>query len=225
MNLKLLEKCALLTTVLFLSKLIYAGELALLIHPRYFWLVDTSVVVLAVILLFDRRKVPLERNIVALCAALTILFGAGLFIQLKPLSSLAQKPTSLSNVNVNLSRMKRSTDFAVNTEERRLQDWVTLFSINPEPTKYDGQRAKVSGFYYTSPEGYPMIARYTLSCCAADARIIGIHLSEPLDYDENTWIQIEGTFQATQKGEDRFAAINITHETTIEIPENPYVIN
>lgn len=224
---KYLEKLTLLLSTLLLVKLLYTGDLALLIHPRYFWLIYVAIGVLSFILVFDRGRAVMTKKLVAVSVALNVMCIAGIAFELRPLSSLAKQQTNVpTNYNISqYSRSKRETRFTLNTKDRRIQDWVTLMSIDPEPTKYEDQEVRISGFFYYDADQRPAVARYALSCCAADARIISLPLTDGLPYEINDWVSIEGSFFVIETDQGRYAAIDVTDHQPIEIPDDPYVTN
>lgn len=220
------ERIIFLLGTIFLGKLILTKELNLLIHPRYFWLVYIAAVIMAFfIFLPDKKHEHHKHN--WFIYLLGIFFIGGSLITLKPLSSSANAHQTSSDIinNTQYSRNKRLTSFTVNTEERSLIDWVTMFSLNPEPSKYEGQKIKVTGFYFLDENGDGLIARYAVSCCIADARILGIPLSEKLNYDSNTWLEISGNIQSAEKDGQRYSEIKVSSQQIIPTPDDPYITN
>ncbi len=214
--------------LLMLVKIIYTGELAFLIHPRYFWLVYVGAAVLAGVILFDRQQRKSSAFFVMVMLILNTFFVGGLMINFQPLTSFAQEQKIVGGgalSSVDYSRSKRITLFGADTESRTLGDWVRAFSVNPEPTKYDGQAAKIVGFYYVNDQSQPMIARYALNCCAADARIIGIRLAQDLELAPNTWFEVSGTMKAAELNGERFVQLDVVETELIPTPDNPYVTN
>lgn len=219
-------RITLILCAVFLGKLIMSQELSLLIHPRYFWLVYLSFGVITILALLPEKKHH-HSGTNLLNYILMAAFVFGTMISLQALSSKAAALQSTDQIinNAQYSRNKRLANFTINTEDRSLQDWVTMFSINPEPDKYQNQKIKVTGFYFLDDEGSPLIAQYAVSCCIADARIIGIPLSETLAYSENTWLEIEGTIDSAEKDGQRFAQIKVLNKKTISTPNDPYITN
>ncbi len=211
---------------IFLAKISWTGELAYFIHPRHFWLIYASLACMPFLLLFgkDSAKYSLKKNFLLIpTSALLIL--ASIF-QFSPLTSFAQKNKPMMVPQVPASeylRSKRATYFSFDTKQRTLFDWVTIQSFDPEPLSYQGQEVHIQGFYYKDDENRPMIAQYVLNCCAADARIIGMFLSEPLDEAVNTWFEVEGVLEVVSSESGRYLALNVSQHKNISIPEDPYV--
>lgn len=222
------EKITVYLAIMLLVKLSYTGELNFLIHPRYFWLVYCSIGILSFVAIFENSKSRIHGRQKVMIIALNFFMIAGLFINFQPLTSFAQGQkvaSSAQTSTINYGRSKRLTSFSADTEDRSLQDWVTIFNINPEPTKYEGQPIKVKGFYFIGESGQPQIARYTLNCCAADARIISINLAKNLNHPENTWLEISGKLQLLETENGREIAIDIQEEKVVPTPSNPYIVD
>ncbi len=219
-----LSKIAVLTGLACLSKITFMGELDLLIHPRYFWLIYLSIVIIFLILVFvspvKSKKMQFPYLILTLC------FIWGIVIDLNPLSSNAQQQVSnyISTKNNDL-RSQYITNFNIDTGNMDLEELLKVLSVNPEPKNYEGKEVKVSGFYFEDRRGEPMIAKYVLSCCAADARIAGVWLNENLNLDPDTWIEINGVLTEKELEGVRFVSIAPEKITIIEIPDTPYATN
>lgn len=116
----------------------------------------------------------------------------------------------------------------VSPGERTLTDWNRILSVYPEPDAYTGDPVNVSGFVIHPPEWsdeYLMVARFVMTCCAADAYPIGLPVRVANGrgaYAPDSWVEISG-YMATEtiQGQRR---IVIQGETLTPIPEpsNPY---
>lgn len=209
--------------LIFLIKLVVSGELALLIHPRYFWLTKAAaLVIFAVLILCRKEKEKLSRNVAVMLTILNIILVFSLFIKFKPLSASFQGPSNMNANNSELSRNKRLTNFRTDTSTLSIEDWLSMFNMDPEPSRYNGKKIKVTGFYYESGDGSPAIGKYVISCCAADARIMGIWLEKALNYAPNTWLEIEGTLKEVDIKGQRDIAIEVIKEKQIPTPKDPY---
>lgn len=216
-------KLSLAIVFIFLMKLILSEEIALLIHPRYFWLTKAAAVAIFAILFLCRKDHQKVRGIhFILLTILNLALVFSIFVEFKPLSSGAQGPSNFS-INVSrLSREKRLTNFRTNTNNLTLEDWLSMFSIDPEPSRYTGKKVKVNGFYYENQDGQPAIGKYIISCCVADARIMGIWLTKPLNYNEDTWLELEGTLKEIELNGQRDIAIEVISTKQISAPKDPY---
>ena len=116
------------------------------------------------------------------------------------------------------------------TTERNILDWLRAFSAADDPVSFSGQAAQVVGFVYrddTFNADQFMVSRFVVSCCVADATVLGLIVSWrdsaalPLD----TWVEVHGTFQPGQfelKG--RSSPILVAASVTPTGPPNqPYL--
>lgn len=225
----LLSNFQTLTLVLLLGlliKLTMTSELALLIHPRFFWLVWLTIAFIVAILIFTKKdQSKLNNGKLLTLVVLNVFTILGTIVDFQPLSAMAQ-PEALAtefNNSQNLSRQKRANNFALNTTELELEDWVTIFSANPEPSNYQDKPAKITGFYHVDATGNPMIAKYVVSCCAADARLMGLWLTTEIDVPTNTWLEISGNLQEITINDQRAIGLKINEHQIITTPKNPYV--
>ncbi|MBD2242984.1 TIGR03943 family protein [Nostoc sp. FACHB-888] len=116
----------------------------------------------------------------------------------------------------------------VRPEERSLVDWVRTVNVYPEPDAYTGQKVKVQGFVIHPPDigkEYLFLARFVLTCCAADAYPVGlpVKLQENQErYSPDTWLEVEGQMVTENLADKRQLTIAATSLKKIPQPENPY---
>ncbi len=230
------------------------GELTLLIHTNYLWLATFSSLVLLALggiqlirFLALGSGIPLSRQshpslLPPQVGAGIILTAAllGWWITPRPLSS----QTALNRgVEHNLSLARESPEAfqpRVDPGSRGLIDWVRTLDVFPDPSDYIGQTVNVDGFVIpqalladpvdpdsgTTPEGEDLfwIARFLISCCAADAYPVGLPViwSQATTLQADTWLGVKGTMVLDERGGSRRLAIQATSVTPIPTPANPY---
>lgn len=114
--------------------------------------------------------------------------------------------------------------------QRDVLDWSRLFTQSEFPNEFDGQDASVIGFVYRQPD-FPantfMVARFTVSCCVADALPIGLpsywEVEDTEALPDGTWVQVEGAFKAGSFGGINIPILQAQNITRIEQPEHPYI--
>lgn len=112
--------------------------------------------------------------------------------------------------------------------ERDILDWSRAFVTEQSPSVFNGQQAKVLGFVYTEP-GYPpntfMVARFTLSCCVADASALGLpaYYAQGDVPEAGTWVEVAGEFQAGEFLGQQVPVLHVAQLTPVEEPEQPYL--
>jgi len=111
---------------------------------------------------------------------------------------------------------------------RDVLDWSRVFSGEESPSVFNGQPAKLLGFIYTEPsypDGRFMVARFTMSCCVADASALGLPAAyEGLDsLKAGDWVTVEGTFQTETFLGKQVPVLQVAKLETIDAPQQPYL--
>ncbi|MCC7432404.1 TIGR03943 family protein [Candidatus Peregrinibacteria bacterium] len=163
--------------------------------------------------------------LVVLPVALFLIFPA------KPLSSQAFLARSIDSTQnqVFSRRVVQTPEFIINTENRSLIDWIRLFSQSNDYASFTSLKARLTGFVLKDeslPDGYFTLARFVISCCAADARPIGLIVK----YDSNLynlspdqWLEVRGEFAVEEINGQNKPVLILKDAKTIEIPDNPYI--
>lgn len=224
------------------------GELFLLIHPNYFWIVllTGSLFILisilkALQLLTDRTKVSSNDQHLTLFApgwsSALLLFTVVVCLIIPPriLSSQAAQQRGVSESLPGTRTQAESFKTTTKPETRSLIDWVRTLNAYPEPDAYVGQKAKVSGFVVHLPNldsKYLLISRFIITCCAVDAYPVGIPVKlnqSRDDYPPDTWLEIEGRMitetlpsQNSNEPPKRQLVIEATSLNKIPTPRDPY---
>ncbi|WP_017318297.1 TIGR03943 family putative permease subunit [Mastigocladopsis repens] len=218
------------------------NKLNLLIHPDYFWLAITGAIGLLIISLFkalqllQRHPREVTPNVQHLTlfppgwGSALLLTAAILGLTITPRVFASQ--TALQRGVTDLVGATRAQPQAfrasVRPEERTLVDWVRTLNVYPEPDAYTGQKAKVQGFVIHTPDlgkEHLFLARFVLTCCAADAYPVGlpIKLKETRDnYPPDTWLEVEGQMVTENLADKRQLTISATSLKKIPQPKNPY---
>lgn len=117
---------------------------------------------------------------------------------------------------------------ATRPEDKSVIDWVRTLSVYPEPDAYSGQQANVEGFIIHPPEvpdNYLMIARFVITCCAADVYPVALPVKLPgdrSDYPADQWFRVEGEMITETLNDQRQLVIQASQLTEIPEPKNPY---
>jgi len=149
----------------------------------------------------------------------------GTLIPSEPLGAESINGTISTNAYV----LNRATQVTRDPLERNVLEWLRVFN-NGTPSSFNGNPADVVGFVYREPgfgDDIFMVARFTLSCCVADASAIGVPATFPAGTDltigDGEWVRVTGVFEA---GDFRGAQTPILIVDTIEVieqPEHPYL--
>jgi len=153
----------------------------------------------------------------------------GLILPPKSLSSItaSQRSIDLNSINLTQNTISAVQNFNKSTSNYSLGDWISMQSFNPDPLYYKDKDVKISGFLYKPdnlnlPENVVLIARFVVTCCAVDARPVGLKVTLPenAEFKVDDWVEITGKFGLDDKNE----LIVITEGIVkIDIPSSPYI--
>lgn len=112
--------------------------------------------------------------------------------------------------------------------DRNVLDWLREFDRVDNIAQLDGLPVDIVAFVYREPD-LPdtqfMAARFTMSCCVADAFAIGmpVEFDAANTWDDGAWVRVQGTLAISDfRGEPTPVIVPDTIEPA-EIPENPYL--
>ncbi len=219
---------------------ILSGNLTNYINQRFAWLSYVAVVLfglLAIANLLDLRRhqnhdhqhehdhdhnhTTISWPVLAVIAIPLLL---GTLVPSRPLGSAAVG----GNISVNAVSVTNATTFTTDPLQWNVLDWLRAFNNSQETSSFNGKEADVVGFVYKEPT-YPadqvMVARFTVSCCVADASAIGLPVqwAQAVDLKQDAWVRVKGSFQV---GEFRGNTVPILRAASIEVvdqPEHPYL--
>jgi putative membrane protein len=107
-------------------------------------------------------------------------------------------------------------------------DWLREFNVSDDYATINGQPADVIGFVYKEPD-YPdehfMVARFTVSCCVADASAIAmpVQYSGAGELEQGTWVRVSGIVEAQEFQGDTAPVIYQATVDAVDTPEHPYL--
>ena len=239
-----LDVLAILAWGVLLLKYWLTNKLNILLHPNYTWLAYSTgafFVLLAglragqVIQLTRSRSVPgttlqhfsmLPRSVSAgLLLAIALL---GLQFTPQPFASETALDRGVKDTLTMTRARPQAFRGGTQPGERSLVEWVRTLNVYPEPDAYKGQEVNVEGFVIQSPtlpDGYFTIARFVITCCAADVYPVGlpVKLAEGQSpYASDTWLRVQGQMTTETLSEQRQLVIAADQLAEISEPENPY---
>ena len=217
-----------LIAALLLSKTL-RGVLAFYIHPRYApFVIVCSIVLLAIAGVRMRAtfSVTPERfggrqlGYLLLLAALL----AGVFVPAAPLGADTLGGRGLASLNNGAARWRNQPDGS-DTSGWNLLDWTSALSTSD--AQHDGAEVLVDGFVLRQPEAGSAVyvARYVVTCCAADASGVGLPIvwAESAKLATDSWVRVHGKLGATTINGQREPAIVAESIEQIAQPPQPYL--
>lgn len=157
--------------------------------------------------------------------AIPLILGLG--VPSEPLGATAIT-TELSADVRSIGVQNSSATLTIPSENRNLLDWVRAFSASPDMTEFEGEEISVTGFVYrdarfAGTDNF-MLVRFTLSCCVADARPLGLIVENaPEDFAEDTWLNVTGHIEVREFDGVETPIIVIESAEITEQPEQPYL--
>jgi uncharacterized repeat protein (TIGR03943 family) len=216
-----------------------AGELRLLVHPRYFWIIITAGIFLVLIAGFKIAGFRQKRSTAKaqhftyfspnLSNGLLILVATlGLITSPQVLNSQAAMQGGITDLSISTRVQTQTFRGSTQSEEKSLLDWAKTLAVYPEPTAYIGQKAKVLGFVVHPPdlpEQYFVITRFVIGHCALDAYPVGLLVQLPQTrkaYASDSWLEVEGFMSVVDVKGQRQLAIDAKSLQPVPKPKDPY---
>ena len=153
----------------------------------------------------------------------------GLLIPARPLGSAAAAVRGINTGSpLTASTGSEAISAALPSTQRSVLDWIRALKYSKSPDEYNGQAADVVGFVYRDirlAEGQFMVARFSLTCCVADAVALGMLVDWPdgSRVAENTWVRVRGTVKVSQVEGKTVPIIQAESVEAIPSPEQPYL--
>jgi uncharacterized repeat protein (TIGR03943 family) len=164
-----------------------------------------------------------------LILALPLLLG--LLVPPQPLQA-----TAVANRELNLTASSNLTTLPAtgtnaagdNTTTWNILDWINAFQRSGGPAALYGQEAQLIGFVYRDERFAAdtfMIARFTLSCCVADATPVGllVRWPEAADLPTDQWVEVRGHLEAGSFDGKSMPILQAEQLTPIAQPDQPYL--
>lgn len=238
-----LDVIVLLLWGIMLLRLWWTNRIQILIHPNYQPLVVGAGVVLVIMGLWQlgilvqrllAGQGPPRQSHTTLFprrfSMIVLLVTALMGLVIPPRAFSSQ--TALARAGENFAAMTRARPQAFQAaqrpEDRSIIDWVRTLDVYPEPDAYAGQPARVQGFAMhlpQYPDNYLTIARFVITCCAADAYPVGLPVkltTSRTAYPPDTWLEVEGEMMTETLADRRQLVIQAKSLKPIPEPKNPY---
>jgi putative membrane protein len=151
----------------------------------------------------------------------------GVLVPAKPLGASAVSNRGVSTDFAASAESSEST-LSVVASERNVLDWVQAYAANPDPASLAGQQADVVGFVYRDTRftgDQFMVARFTITCCVADASAIGllVQADDASQFASDSWVRVAGTFGEGQLDGQALPVLLAEEITPVQPPEQPYL--
>lgn len=214
------------------------GQLGFYIHPRYHLFaailstIGIAFLVIDIVLqlksgVFAHHRFKFYHVKFASCLSVLILL-AGYLLPPKPLSpsSVTQRENSIATSQTNYCNIPKPKEGETNVSINR---WRSAFNSCQKLSYFDNTSIMITGFVSSGTlqnYGYDYfeLARYVISCCAADSipMKILVEKTPANSYRDGTWLTIKGKLmQKIINGKAEYVITEST-ATAIPQPEDPY---
>jgi uncharacterized repeat protein (TIGR03943 family) len=145
---------------------------------------------------------------------------------------IPSRPLGIEAVNggISLSPVggEAASAFTRSPLDRNVLDWLRLFNDSETSAEFNGQPVDVIGFVYREPvfnDEEFMVARFTMSCCVADAFAIGLPVmfEDATQFTDGVWVRVQGTLKASDFEENFIPVVQSTSVEIVSEPEQPYL--
>lgn len=232
-----LKAFLLLAMAIYFAFLLISGKLSNYINLRFAWLSYLALGIFLALGIWNLfRLISGRYRIFKHSNAHLPLPLAGLFMMALPLVfavALPSEPLGADAISGGLSLapiggVNAQARYDLPPLERNVLDWLRAFEEASTPAELNGLPVDIVAFVYresTMNSSQFMAARFTLSCCVADAFAIGmpVQAENAQDFADGQWVRIQGTLQA---GDFRGESVPIIIPSSIEpveAPANPYL--
>ena len=140
------------------------------------------------------------------------LYGTAVMVIISVVILLVIQPAALTSLTVSQRVMNSGANATSDARESAIlkergsytnftiKDWSLLLSQSSDPKQYQNKPAKVSGFITASKdENVFFVSRFVVTCCALDARPIGVPVYSPgwrKTFAPDQWVETSGVFIA-----------------------------
>ena len=136
--------------------------------------------------------------------AVIVIISIGMLLVIQP-AALTSLTVSQRVMNSGANATSDARESAILKERGSytnftIKDWSLLLSQSSDPKQYQNKPAKVSGFITASnDENVFFVSRFVVTCCALDARPIGVPVYSPgwrKTFAPDQWVETSGVFIA-----------------------------
>ncbi|MBN1426990.1 MAG: TIGR03943 family protein [Anaerolineae bacterium] len=234
-----LKALLLILMAIFLADKLVSGKLFYYIGPRFGWL---SLVAIVLFILIagsynlvgkqdgddDHDHIDHQHSKGALgpllITALPLILGT--IVPTSPLGASAVSTRGTVSTTTAIGGSERV--LTIVPDKRNVLDWARAMNANPDPAALNGEQADVIGFVYRDSRFVKdqfMLARFTITCCVADAMAIGlvVQSSEADQLTADSWVRVQGTFTEGELHGEPIPVLVAEDITPVQPPEQPYL--
>lgn len=205
------------------------GQLSFYVHPRYTMLILVSAIILLLMAGIRLRGIFAEQRSpgagwMYILLALPLLLGT--IVPVQPLGAGTLAERGLEPASVALVSNQQGMPSG-DTSSWDLLDWAMALSMQGD-ADLQGEAIDVLGFVFQDErlgQDHFYVARYVITCCAADGMSIGLPVIWPNGQalPSDSWVHVQGTLASTTGIGGDQPAIMATAVEPASQPEVPYL--
>lgn len=215
---------------LIITILNFTGKIYYFLHPRLFIYSLFATVMLFILFIFEIYKMLREKHhhhhkikIIPYFMFLIFIFVAGVYQFENASSNIAKN----KEANYSFSIMKRNAtigDGVIEVDNNNYLD--VLDELHRNLDNYIGREIVIDGFVFREKEfdkNQFVVARMLVSCCAADAQIIGLLVEDKSDFEDDVWVRVKGTVNKIDYHGEIIPKIDAKSVDKISKPKEEYI--
>ncbi|GIN99462.1 TIGR03943 family protein [Brevibacillus halotolerans] len=110
--------------------------------------------------------------------------------------------------------------------DQNFLDGLTVLSVFTH--EFNGHPLELMGFVYRQPnmqENEFVVARFSVSCCTADAQVSGVLVQSPTakEFKTDSWVKVKGTLGLTTFEGNELLILQAQQISQVPAPKDPYV--
>lgn len=152
-----------------------------------------------------------------------------LVILILPPKTLGSFTFDQRSIDLNsLTNLNSDSKTFMDKSKYTMADWIKSKSINPNLSTYESEKVDITGFVFKDssyPENVYLLARFVVTCCAVDARPIGIYFENTFNQElkSDEWLRVQGKFKVNKIGDVDDLVILPEKIEKISQPRDPYI--
>ncbi|URZ87223.1 TIGR03943 family putative permease subunit [Floricoccus penangensis] len=123
-----------------------------------------------------------------------------------------------------LAKYKDSDEIKID-EKNYMEAMELIYNF---PSEFIGKKVSFTGFIYNNSldgQKYQFLFRFGIIHCIADSGVFGLMLDEKEEYENNTWVHVEGTIESKYFApyKRNLPTVLVNKSEKVNKPSNPYV--
>lgn len=207
------------------------GKIYYFLHPRLFIYSLFASFMLLILLLFEIYKMFREKHnhhhhtikIIPYFMFIIFILVAAVYQFENASSNIAKN----KDANYSFSLMKRNAtikDGLIEVDNKNYLD--VLDELHRNLDNYIGREIVIDGFVFRDKsfeKNQFVVARMLVTCCAADAQIVGLLVEGKCDYKDDEWIMVKGTIEMGDYNGETIPTIRAKNVNKIDRPKEEYI--